>query len=108
MKREFKVGDVVFLKSDSPAMTIAGICGDVYSIIPGKIRLSWFDDSKMEHAELPVECLLHEEDLFCDDEECVHCFPTSNCQRDNCPHCKEARADDDDDPNYLDPSPENN
>lgn len=110
MKREFKVGDIVFLKSDSPATTVTCVGpdsapGSEQALKVGEIAVAWFDGGKLELAILPVVCLIPESELFCNDEDCIHCFPTSNCLRDDCPHCKESRADDESD---IFPSPENN
>lgn len=95
MKHEFKRGDVVFLKSGSPALTVEEVGPvELGSGIPcGSLGVVWFDGGESQRDVFPAVCLLPEEAVCCDDPSCVHCFPVSNCTRDECPHCDEENED---------------
>jgi len=50
---EFKVGDVVVLKSGGPKMTVA----EAKANDPGHVWTSWFAGAKNERARFPVAAL---------------------------------------------------
>jgi len=56
-KSEFKVGDIVMLKSGGPTMTISHIDENEYRGAVD-IRTTWFAGRKNEHGRFPPEALI--------------------------------------------------
>lgn len=52
---EFKIGDVVRLKSGGPAMTVLGETRDINRQLTGKLMCTWFESSgkPIEHLFAP-------------------------------------------------------
>lgn len=73
METLFKVGDVVWMKSASPSMTIEGIGADG-SPDEGKYNVVWFDIDAILHRDVLAEFLLTATPpVSDDDEECEVC-----------------------------------
>lgn len=55
---EFKAGDVVFLKSGSPAMTVKAVVDD--NPRERVVVCNWFEDGKVQENEFYQEQLSHQ------------------------------------------------
>jgi uncharacterized protein YodC (DUF2158 family) len=58
-KTDFKIGDIVRLKSGGPDMTIVGTARTIEADLRQKTRwsCSWFGGKKLEHGSFPSEAL---------------------------------------------------
>lgn len=54
MSKEWKVGDVVLLKSGGPKMTVSNVTRDDGNL---KVWCTWFDGSKKNDAPFPADTL---------------------------------------------------
>lgn len=54
MEKNFKIGDIVQLKSGGPKMTVTNILDSGKNIV----HTSWFAESKKESGPFPVEALI--------------------------------------------------
>ena len=57
MSQEFKVGDIVQLKSGGPKMTVNEVL-ETHGEDKQDVRCAWFAGSKHEHAYFSVETLI--------------------------------------------------
>jgi uncharacterized protein YodC (DUF2158 family) len=55
MSEEFKIGDVVQLKSGGPKVTVT-------NVLEGVVHTSWFAGSKNEKASFPIDAVATSQD----------------------------------------------
>jgi uncharacterized protein YodC (DUF2158 family) len=58
MAQEFKVGDIVQLKSGGPKMTVVEIAEDRYGVGDIKIWCTWFAGAKNERGWFPPSAIV--------------------------------------------------